>query len=88
MAITTLNKRYAIHIYKYYCYIDLVDSSSTAPPSSDPLVEEHLSLDPPDDDPSAEDDDDEEEELEAQPTAAEIVQAGVTWGQLDKETIP
>ena len=39
------------------------------------------------DDPPAEDDD-EEEEPEVQPTAAEIVQAGVTRGQLDKETVP
>ena len=78
MAITTLNKRYTIHILQYYCYIDL-DSSSTAPPSSyPPAEEEHPSLDPP-----VEDDDDEEEEPEVQPTAAEIVQAGVARGQLD-----
>ena len=45
-------------------------------------------MDPPDDDPPAEDDNDEEdEESEAQPTAAEIVQAGVARGQLDKETV-
>ena len=43
-------------------------------------------MDPPDDDPPAEDDN--EEELEAEPTAAEIVQAGVARGQLDKESVP
>ena len=43
-------------------------------------------MDPPDDDPPAEDDNNEEEE-EAQPTAAEIVQAGIAQGQLDKETV-
>ena len=43
--------------------------------------EEQLSLDPPE---QGEDDDEEHEE----PTAAEILQAAVAQGQLDKEMVP
>ena len=58
--------------------------------SSDPPEDnEQLSLDPPIDDPPAEDDEENEEEPVVEPTAAEIVQAGVAWGQLDNDmTIP
>ena len=52
--------------------------------SSDPSEEEQLSLDPPEED----EDDDEEEPVSEEPTAAEIVQAAVAQGQLDKEMVP
>ena len=47
-----------------------------------------MSLDPSVEDPQVEDDVEDEEELVEQATAAEIVQAGVARGQLDKEMAP
>ena len=75
-----------IHIYNTM-YVDL--DTSAAPNSSDPEEEEEqLNLDPPVNGPPVEDDEDEEEEPVKEPTAAEIVCAGVARGQLDKETVP
>ena len=65
-------------------YVDL-DTLTPAPSSDPPGDDEHLSLDPPVD-PLVEDDEEDEEEPVVEPTAAEIVQAGVTQGQLDNNT--
>ena len=69
-------------------YVDL--DTSAAPNDSDAPEEEEeqLNLDPPVDGPPVEDNEDEEEEPVEEPTAAEIVCAGVARGQLDKETVP
>ena len=65
--------------------VDL-DTSTAAPSSNPPEDDEQLSLDPQVDDPPAEDDEEDEEEPVVEPTAAEIVQAGVARGQLDSNT--
>ena len=68
-------------------YVDLY--TSAAADSSDPSEDnEQMGLDPIADDPPAEDNNEEDEEEPVEkPTAAEVVQAGVAWGQLD-ETVP
>ena len=71
--------------YVLYIYVDL-DTSTAAHSSDSPEDDEQLSLDPLVDDPQAEDDEDAEEEPVEEPTAAEIVEAGVSRGQLDSDT--
>ena len=64
-------------------YVDL--GTSTAAASSDSPEED---FDSPTDDPPTKDNEEDKEEPVEQPTAAEIVQAGIAQGQLDKETVP
>ena len=68
------------------CTIYIIDlDTSTAAVSTDPPEDdEQLNQDPPVDDPPAEDDEEDEEEPVDEPTAAEILQAGVAQGQLDE----
>ena len=76
---------HCIDLCNIYVYLDTSAAADGSDPSED---NEQLGLDPIADDQPAEDNDEEdEEELVEQPTAAEVVQAGVARGQLD-ETVP